>query len=400
LRTLFQKFWPFGSRRRTSAGTLPFDYFLSRMGKLTRPRERQAWVEAFFRDADPRAFPLLEPSPRPGFGRVVFLYRGATQKVKLYSQLPSASDADHEFTRLEGTDLHYLVRELESDARMDYKFVLESGEWISDPLNPRQVESAFGASSHFWMPEYVKPDIEAQPQNPRGLLKEFSWESERLGNRRPVRVFVPPQYPDAPRERYPAVYVHDGLDYIGFAKVTTLLNNAWAAGRLPSLIAVLVPPVEREKEYGANDEFAAAIAQELVPHVDSHYRTRTEPQWRATLGASMGGLCAVHLAGSYPEVFGNCAGQSSAFFAEHPLEIVPLELASSAPAKPIRIHMDVGTYEAYYHKDLLAGNRRFAEAIRRKGYPLQYLEVHEGHSWGSWRARVVPALEFFWGKAK
>ncbi len=368
------------------------------MSKLTRPRERQAWVDAFFRDAEASVFPRIEPAARPGFGRVVFLYRGPSQKVKLYSQLPSTRDADQEFIHLTGTDLHYLIRELESDARMDYKFVLDSGEWIADPLNPRQVESAFGTSSHFWMPEYVKPDIEVNPRYPRGLLKEFSWESERLGNARPVRVFVPPEYPDAPRERYPAVYVHDGFDYLNFARINQLLNNAWATRRLPPLIAVLVPPVEREKEYGANAEFAAAIATELVPYMDSRYRTRAEAEWRATLGASLGGLCAVHLAGSYPEVFGNCAGQSTAFFAEHPLDIVPLELDTVAPVKAVRFHLDVGAYEAYYHKDLLAGNRRFAEAIRRKGYALQYMEVHEGHSWGSWRARIVPALAFFWEK--
>ena len=130
--------------------------------------------------------------------------------------------------------------------------------------------------------------------------------------------------------------------------------------------------------------------------MDEAFRTRAEARWRATLGASMGGLCAVHLAASHPDVLGNCAGQSSAFFEESPLDLVPLHLESDTPRKELRIHLDVGTYEKHYIKDLLSGSRKFGEAIRAKGYPLQYVEVHEGHSWGSWRARIVPALEFFW----
>jgi len=161
---------------------------------------------------------------------------------------------------------------------------------------------------------------------------------------------------------------------------------------------VLVPPVEREKEYDANETFARAVVEELVPAVDAAYPTRPEPQWRATLGASLGGLCAVHLAGAHPEVFGNAAGQSSAFFVESPLRKVRLNLDTGAPAKPVRLHLDVGTYERHYHKDLFSGNCAFSEAIRCKGYALQYVEVHEGHSWGSWRARIAPALEFLLGK--
>lgn len=371
--------------------------FLSRVARARDPRKKQRLAEGYFSRACEHGLPLIERDDRPGFGRAVFLYRGPEQKVALWCDLPGVKDSD--FTRVPGTDLHYFTRELELDARMDYKFILDGGPWVLDPANPRTTEGAFGTSSQFWMPDYTPPAIERRDNIPHGTIEDLEWRSDLLANSRPVKIYLPPDYTAAQsaQERYPSLYVHDGFDYLNFAKLANVLDNGIAARRFPPLIAVLIPPVEREKEYDANETFARAIVEELVSLVDDKYRTRRNPAHRATLGASMGGLCAVHLAGAHPEVFGNAAGQSSAFFVESPLVKVRLNLDTEAPPKPVRLHLDVGTYERYYHKDLLSGNRKFADAIRRKGYPLQYLEVHEGHSWGSWRARLAPALEFFWG---
>jgi enterochelin esterase-like enzyme len=36
--------------------------------------------------------------------------------------------------------------------------------------------------------------------------------------------------------------------------------------------------------------------------------------------------------------------------------------------------------------------------LEAKGYPLQYKEVNEGHSWGNWRALIDEPLIWFFGK--
>ena len=383
-------------RPRASSGPAALDAFLREIAAAATWEEKQALADAFVEEARSGSVPIVHAQRGAETGHVIFLYQGPQQKVTLNSQFPGPREA-HEFTRIADTDLFYLMREVEADSRMDYKFILDDSEGVLDPWNPRSQPSAFGTSSYFWMPLYRVPDFAHHHGTAHGTLEEFTWESEILGKSRAVKVYLPPDYAEAEEEAYASVYVHDGHDYLHFTNIADLADNAIANGRIPSVILVLVPPVEREKEYGANAAFAQAIAGELVPHVDRNYRTRTEAKWRATLGASMGGLCAVHLAGSYPDVFGNCAGQSSAFFADSPLERVALCLESDAPRKDLRIHLDVGTYEKHYIKNLLSGSRRLAAAIGAKGYPLQYLEVHEGHSWGSWRARIIPALEFFWG---
>jgi len=378
-----------------SVGPRALEEFLREVNAAADEKEKAALVEAFVREARSGTVPIVRVEKGAGQGYAVFLYQGPQQKVTLNSPLPGPREAQ-ELIKIEGTDLFYLQREVEADARIDYKFILDDGEWILDPWNSRAQPSAFGTSSYFWMPLYRVPDFAHHPGTPHGTLEEIAWESEILGNTRTGKVYLPPGYAEAEGKRYPSVYVHDGIDYFNFTSIVDLADNAIANGRILPVVLVLIPPVEREKEYSANEEFARAICEELVPQVDAAYRTRPEARWRATLGASMGGLCAVHLAAAHPDVFGNCAGQSSAFFEESPLDVAPLHLESSAPPKPLRIHLDVGTYEKHYIKDLLSGNRKFAAAIRNKGYPLQYIEVHEGHSWGSWRARIIPALEFFW----
>ncbi len=383
-------------RLHGSRGVPALEEFL-RAIDAAREATRQSLAEQYIKEARSGSIPIVHVDKGAQEGDVVFLYQGPQRRVTLNSQLPGPRES-HEFKKVDGSDLFYLVRQAEADARIDYKFILDDGDWVLDPWNSRTQPSAFGTSSYFWMPMYRVPDFAHHPGTPPGTLEEIEWESEILENSRGVQVYLPPGYANEEGRRYPSVYLHDGIDYIHFTNIVDLADNAIANGRIPPVILVLAPPVEREKEYQANGRFARAICEELVAHVDQAYRTRQEPHWRGTLGASLGGLCALYLAAAHPDVFGNCAGQSSAFFEESLLDVVPLNLNNDSPAKPLRIHLDVGTYEQHYIRDLLAGNRKFAAAIRAKGYPLQYLEVHEGHSWGSWRARIIPALEFFWDK--
>lgn len=33
--------------------------------------------------------------------------------------------------------------------------------------------------------------------------------------------------------------------------------------------------------------------------------------------------------------------------------------------------------------------------MQEKGYPLEYIEVNQGHSWGNWRALLEEPLVYF-----
>jgi enterochelin esterase family protein len=291
-------------------------------------------------------------------------------------------------TSVEGTDFHYLTKSFEQDARLDYKFVVNGSEWILDPLNPRTVTGGFGPNSELAMPDYVHPEeIEFVSGIPHGRIDTFTHQSSILGNSRTVYVYLPPGYDDA-SEPYPTLYVNDGGEYKDLASMNNVLDCLLSKGEISEVIVIFVDPVNRNTEYSLNPAYKNMVITELVPRIDSSYRTINSSSERAIMGASLGGLVSVYLAYEHPDVFAMCAGQSSAFYANGGQLINSID---NGPVIDISLYLDWGTYET----GILQSNYDMREALLSKGYPLVQSEYHEGHSWGSWRAHTDDILKAF-----
>ena len=131
------------------------------------------------RFVDGRAFPLVE-------GRTsTFVCRGEADAVQLRHWvygLPSTPA----FTRLDGTDLWYLVLELPSESRVEYKLEVVRGgtvEWIEDPLNPSRARDPFGANSVLHTAGYERAGLDLRrPGGPRpARSSDTSLESQTFG---------------------------------------------------------------------------------------------------------------------------------------------------------------------------------------------------------------------------
>ena len=79
------------------------------------------------------------------------------------------------------------------------------------------------------------------------------------------------------------LYLQDGSDYVTRARAAHIADQLIAEGRVAPFIIVFVDPVNRYKEYWANDRFAQFMATELVPSIDGRYRTRAERDARALM---------------------------------------------------------------------------------------------------------------------
>jgi hypothetical protein len=150
---------------------------------------------------------------------------------------------------------------------------------------------------------------------------------------RKVHVFLPREAHD-PRRRFPVVVMHDGDTSFwpgGIAHSTwdtaTALASPGPDGKRPApAIVVAVHPHDRNEEYthvdwslgrrpwGKLPVYAAHIARELVPFLDAHYPTLTEPKHRAVVGSSHGGLASFYIATRHPDVFGFGGCMSPSFF--------------------------------------------------------------------------------------
>jgi enterochelin esterase-like enzyme len=366
----------------TSATAQSVQDFVTRLSVLPEA-QRQAVVDSFFTVS--RTYPVADNDTT-----VFFVYQGGVAGATVPGDANNWDPSAFPMTRVTGTNFWYSKKIFELDARLDYKFVVNGGTWILDPKNPLTVTGGMGQNSELRMPKYVSaPEILYYPTIPHGTLHDTTYTSAALGNSRAVRVYTPPGY-ESSRDSFPVILFHDGLEYVTLAQTDNIIDYLIWKGRIPPIVAVFVPPVNRTPEYVSTqiDQFSAFIVNELMPSIDARYRTRRDPASRAVLGASNGGNISLWLGYNYPGAFGNVGAQSS-----YILPSLSDGFRNSAKLK-LKLYLDLGTYDIPL---LIPMVRGFVPILQSKGYSLRYREVHEGHSWGNWRTHVAEALEFFFG---
>ena len=355
---------------------------------------RPGLLDAFEARARAAGGPIVGPSARAATACATFAWRGRADEVVLSGDMNGWSRDRDRLDRVTGTDLFTRSVEFPDDARLDYKLRLD-GRWTLDPWNPHQMLGGFGPNSELALPAYRPPtEVTRRPDTPRGKVESLPLVSRRLGNRRKAQVYLPAGYGDG-ADRYPVLYLHDGEDELAFGALDAVLDTLIAEKVIPPLVAVLVPPLDREREYARDPAFEAFFVEEVVPTVDARYRTVAAPGGRIVGGVSLGALAALSLGLGHPEVFGAVLAHSGAYLRHHPwLAERARVLGNRAPS----VWMDVGTFEEDLEGiDLLADNQWVRDVLVAAGVRLRYLEVHEGHSWGSWRKRKREALAFLLG---
>jgi enterochelin esterase family protein len=155
-------------------------------------------------------------------------------------------------------------------------------------------------------------------------------ESERLkGNacgdphRRDLWVYTPPGYEEDATRRYPALFCLTGFTGTGSMAIG---GNRWAPGlpeRLDRLIEGGCPPVivafpDCFTRWGGSQYVNSAalgpyedyLCEELVPHLDAHFRTLPSRDARGVFGKSSGGYGAVRLGMRRADLFSAVACHS------------------------------------------------------------------------------------------
>ncbi len=364
-----------------SAKAQQFTDFISRV--YASPEQRQVYLVDSFLTAS-STFPLIEKDTI-----AVFIYFGSGSDVFMTGDANGWSDTESPLSRLASTTLWYTIKHYEADARLDYRFIVD-GKWILDPRNPRMISGGFGPNSELRMPAYISPpEIECNNTVPGGWIRDTTIHSRILGNDRAVTLYLPHGHDHAGSD-FPLVLFHDGSEYLRLGRVKCILDNLIADGKIPPLVALFVPPVDRNSEYAGikMEDYGRFVTEELLPWVDGAFRTSASPSSRAVMGASNGGNISLYLAFHYPDVFGNVAAQSS-----NVVESVHNDFHRSETLD-LKLYLDLGTYDIPLLIPLV---RDFVSVLKQKNYDYLYREYHEGHSWGFWRAHVDDALKYFFG---
>lgn len=351
-----------------------------------------AAIDAFLDEAD---FPLVDGSD------VTFVYRGQADAVHLRCWI-AGLDTAQAFQALAGTDLWAVTIELPRGSRIEYKFeVSRDGhrELIVDPLNGVLAHDPFGANSvcqgyGYERPDWTLPDEEAR----QGELRDAHIDSAAFGDSRDFQVYVPARF--RANRRYPLLIVHDGADYVTFASLKVVLDNLIHALEIPALVAALIQSPDRLKEYGADDRHARFLGDELLPFMRDNYPLIDAPEARGILGASFGGVAALHAAWRNPGLFGRLLLQSGSFafsdIGRHQRGPVFDPVAKfvnefrEQPGNPAeRIYMSCGIYES-----LIYENRSLVPRLQAQGIEVQFEEARDAHNWENWRDRLRNGLSW------
>jgi enterochelin esterase family protein len=190
--------------------------------------------------------------------------------------------------------------------------------------------------------------------------------------------------------------MQDGTQFVGLGRAAETADRVIAEGRVEPFVIVFVDPLDRMKEYWADDRFADWMARTLVPLVDRRYRTRATREGRALAGASLGGVISVWTALRHPDVFSRVGGHSTAFQIDEERLLAALARLDAAARRryPLRFYLDAGRYEP----PIFDATRRANLILRARGYPVAYREAPVGHNYTAWRDRLADAYAALWAK--
>jgi enterochelin esterase-like enzyme len=146
-------------------------------------------------------------------------------------------------------------------------------------------------------------DFYALKNVPHGNVQQILFPSPSTGTQRRAFVYTPPGYDAAKVTRYPVLYLQHGWGedetaWPNQGHANLIMDNLIAERKARPFIIVMtygMTNVIRPGEPGGLARFdikpfQAVLLDELIPYVDSHFRTLADRDHRAMAGLSMGGM--------------------------------------------------------------------------------------------------------------
>jgi enterochelin esterase-like enzyme len=146
-------------------------------------------------------------------------------------------------------------------------------------------------------------DFYALKNVPHGNVQQILFPSPSTGTQRRAFVYTPPGYNANKAARYPVLYLQHGWGedetaWSNQGHANLIMDNLIAEKKARPFIIVMTYGMTNGIEPGAPGglasfdikPFATVLLHELIPYVDSHFRTIADRDHRAMAGLSMGGM--------------------------------------------------------------------------------------------------------------
>jgi S-formylglutathione hydrolase FrmB len=253
-------------------------------------------------------------------------------------------------------------------------------------------------------------------------VETIQFKSSLIGKTLPYNAVLPNGYANS-FKRYPVLFLLHGLfgNYNDWVTRTNLVDYA------NKYDVIVVTPEGGDAWYTDSatvpaDKFETYIVSELVPDVDTRFRTIKDRRARGIAGLSMGGYGALKLGLKYREQFAFAGSMSGALdpavrsdkspgFAwdilrtsitqvfgpensttrrDNDLHSLYRNLAANQVAALPYLYFDCGTEDGF-----IDTNRSFAQILLDRKIPHEFRQLPGGHNWGYWDQQVQEVLRIF-----
>jgi enterochelin esterase-like enzyme len=285
-----------------------------------------------------------------------------------------------------------------------YYAILIDGVAVMD----RNTEAYFGSnweSSGIEIPEGPEGDYYRFNKNiPHGQVRSIYYWSAINGMERHCNVYVPAEYEANPQKKYPVLYLLHGWgeDENGWSNqghVGNIMDGLIASGKaVPMIIVMDCGDIKTNSDVrsASTNDVTQIYVKDLMPFIESTFRTKADRQNRAMAGLSRGGMQTTMT------VFGNMdkfawIGTFSGFFIGMP------RMGANATDEQPDMKTQVETAFNGVFKDAAAFNKQMnllfistgteertpkeaVDALKAKGVNVVYHESQgTAHEWLTWR---------------
>lgn len=270
-----------------------------------------------------------------------------------------------------------------------YYWLLVDGLRVNDPSS----RTYFGYSretSGVEVPDKV--DFYEANDVPHGEVRSRWYFSKVTGKWRRACVYTPPDY-DRGTVRYPVLYLQHGMgeNELGWTtqgRANFILDRLIAAGTARPMIVVMENGMLAAKPNAApgargNEAFEDVVIGDLIPMIDSTYRTLADREHRAIAGLSMGGGQALQIGLGHLDRFAWVGSFSGAIRNFDPKTSYGGALADAAAAnsKLRLLWFGAGMAEPGMYKAAKAVH----DALDNMGIRNVFYECPFAHEWQTWR---------------
>ncbi len=254
--------------------------------------------------------------------------------------------------------------------------------------------------------------------------ESLKFSSQILGREVSYSIYLPDGY-DTSTRLYPVLYLLHGwsdneTSWIQMGNMQAIVDKAIRSNEAVPMIVVM-PDAKVTwyvNAYDGKDSYEDMFFKELIPEIQKKYRARTDQEYRAVSGLSMGGYGSFIYALHHPEYFSACAPLSAAIYTDEDLKeylktnyseefesiygknlltdhwyknsvLSLLKDVKKEDLSRTRFYIDCGDDD-----NLLHGNYLIHEMMQEKNIEHEFRVRDGGHCWTYWRTALPEVLSF------